>query len=397
MPPRQIQRSTQGQTVRGVRRLGLFAGTALLAVLGGCSLISLKTPERPLPPRDLNARILTREASAQFEHSVGQSVDSILESEQDEAVVESALRWQVAAIVSSRSAATQMAPMLSLLDTWALALQMQAFVAEDGAGGALFGTHQAAVRQVVDEYAQSAQSVAGRVLTPAEFDEYQRFVTTYARENPLRNLRFDRPSVVERWSHEKGGTRLVDTLGTIPEAMEDTAQRLQIYGDTMPIETMRSAQLALRRSGYSRDEVQAAIRELDERLERLTVVAESAPELVHDAEAQVRASVREVLQRLDASSAAATTALRTERIALFAELESQRDAVLKAVDTQRQALTQDAARIGTQLVKDTGAQVRRLTVEVLLLLTLLALVILGLPFAAGYAVGRARHRHGGAG
>jgi hypothetical protein len=385
--------SSPVRTARGALQR-VMAGTVLLAVLSGCSLISLKTPEKPLPPRDLNARILTRELSAQFEHKVGQNVDGILESERDEAVVESALRWQVAAIVSSRGAATQMAPMLSLLDTWALALQMQAFVAEDGAGGALFGTHQAAVRQIADDYALGAQTVARRVLTPTEFDEYQRFVTTYAHENPLRNLRFDRPSVVELWSRERGGTQLVDTLGTIPEAMEDTAQRLQIYGDTMPIETMRTAQLALRKSGYSRDEVQAAMRELDERLDRLTVVAEQAPELVHDAEAQVRESVREVLARLDATSTAATRALSSERAALFVEFESQREALLKAVDTQRRALTEDAARIGTQLVKDTGAQVRRLSAEVLLLLILLALVILGLPFAAGYAVGRTRHRPG---
>jgi len=156
MQQHQTQRSATARTVRGVCRGVLCAGAALLAVLSGCSLISLKTPERPLPPRDLNARILTREVSAQFEHGVGQSVDSILESEPDEAVVESALRWQVAAIVTSRGAATQMAPMLSLLDTWALALQMQEFVGEAGAGGALFGTHQAVVRQVVDEYAQGA-------------------------------------------------------------------------------------------------------------------------------------------------------------------------------------------------------------------------------------------------
>jgi hypothetical protein len=282
--------------------------------------------------------------------------------------------------------------MLSLLDTWALALQIQAFVAEDGAGGALFGTHQAAVRQVCDGYAQGAQTVAHRVLTSQEFDEYQRFVVAYARENPLRNLRFDRTSVIERWSREKGSTALIDSLGTIPEAMEDTAQRVQIYGETMPVETMRTAELALRKSGYSRDDVQAALRRLDERLERLAVVAESTPELVQGAEAQVRQSVREVLARLDASTAAATTTLRIERAALFVELETERAALMNAVDTQRQALTRDAARIGTQLVKDTGAQVRRLTGEVLLLLTLLALVILGLPFVAGYAVGRARQR-----
>jgi hypothetical protein len=394
MQPYPRQRTTPARSPRHGRAWwrACHAGAALLLVLSGCSLISVKSPERPLPPRELNARILTREVSAQFEQGVGRSVDKILESEPDAAVVENSLRWQIAAIVSSRSAATQMAPMLSLLDTWALALQMQTFVAEEGAGGTLFGTHQGAMRQVCDDYAKGAQAVAHRVLTTAEFDDYQRFVTDYARENPLRNLRLDRPSVIERWSREKGGTRLVDTLGTIPEAMEDAAQRVQIYGETMPLETMRSAQLALRQSGYSREEMQAALRELDERLERLTVVAESAPELVHGAEADVRQSVREILARLDATSTAATAALRTERTALFAELEFERAALMSAVDTQRQALTKDAARIGTQLVKDTGAQMRRLTAEVLLLLTLLAAVILGVPFVAGYAVARAIHR-----
>ena len=43
-------------------------GCAAVLLLGaaGCSLISVKSPERPLSVRDLNARILTRELSSQF-------------------------------------------------------------------------------------------------------------------------------------------------------------------------------------------------------------------------------------------------------------------------------------------------------------------------------------------
>src|SRR3989440_5430528 len=44
----------------------LGAAAALLLCVAGCSLISLKTPERPLSSRDLNARILTREFSYHF-------------------------------------------------------------------------------------------------------------------------------------------------------------------------------------------------------------------------------------------------------------------------------------------------------------------------------------------
>jgi hypothetical protein len=44
-------------------------------------------------------------------------------------------------------------------------------------------------------------------------------------------------------------------------------------------------------------------------------------------------------------------------------------------------------------VRSAGAQARWLAGEVLLLLIILVAVLLGLPFAAGYLVGRARHRH----
>jgi hypothetical protein len=296
---------------------------------------------------------------------------------------------------ASRRAETQLAPMMGLLDTWALAVQMKAFVAEGADGGALFGTHQPTVREISDSFADGTAAVARRLMTPSDFNEYQAFVTAYARDYPLHDLSFDRPSVVELWSRDKGGgTKLVDSLGTVPEAMADTAQRLQIYGDTAPVQAMRATQLALLEAGYSRGDMQAAFKQLDDRLERLTAAAESAPELVHGAEAEFRKSLREVLDRLDADSAGTVATLRTERAALFAELQAERVAVVAAVDVQRQAFAQDAARVADRVVRTSGEEIRRLTLEVLLLLAALVIVLLSLPFAAGYLVGRARHRHG---
>src|SRR6478609_6701113 len=94
-----------------------LAGGLLCLVLAGCSLVSLKSPERPLSQRDLDAH-------------------------------DNALRWQLAAVAESRRAATRITPMLSLVDSWALGVQMQAFVGEGGAGAALFGNHQQAVRDI---------------------------------------------------------------------------------------------------------------------------------------------------------------------------------------------------------------------------------------------------------
>ena len=374
----------------------LVYGLGCIAVLTGvvgCSLISLKTPEKPLSSQELNARILTREQTSQFVTEVERTTQSIVNTEQDQMVLENGLRWEIATLSASRSAETQLAPMMGLLDVWALATQMKAFVAQGAPGGALFGTHQTTVRGISDSYADGTEALAKRLLSTADFNTYQAFVTAYARDYPLHDLSFDRPSVVELWSRDKGlHTSLVDSMGTIPEAMEDTAQRAQIYGETSPVEVLRATQLALLKAGYSRHEVQAALKQLDDRLQRLTAAAESAPELVQGAEAEFRKSLREVLDRLDAQSKNMAGTLHSEREALFADLQDERVAVLAAVDVQRKALAQDASKLADQVVRNSGNEIRRLAAEAVALIIVLALVLLGLPFAAGYLVGRARLR-----
>jgi len=374
-----------------MRQLTRLAGTLPLIALAGCSLISIKSPERPLSDRDMSARILTRELTTHFLEASARSADNIIATEPDPKVVDHTLRWQLGVLTTARGAELQLAPLMSLLDTWALALQLQAFVAEGGAGGALFGAHQAAVREITGNYAEGAQSLAHTLLKPNELVEYQSFVSDYVHGHPLQDLRLARPSVVTEWSRAKGAeSSLLDEVGTIPQALADTSQRMQIFGDTVPTQAMRGTQLMLREAGYGPTEVQASLARLDQRLERLTAVAESSPELLRDAEDEFRATLREVFQRLDATQRASMTALHAERVALFADIQEQREAVLASLDTQRKALTADAGRIANQLVRTSAEEARHLTFEALAFLIVLALVVLGLPFVAGYLAGRAR-------
>jgi hypothetical protein len=376
---------------RSSSRARLLAAAAVLACVAGCSLISLKSPERPLSSRDLNARILTREFSYHFIAVVSQCADDIAANDSDPEVLANALRWKIGAAAESQRAATRLAPMMALLDTWALASQMQQFLSPGRAGGALFGAHQEAVLTVASELDEGAQDLAHRLIAPGDLGQYQQFVATYAREHPLRNLEFVRASVVELWSQRSGaGARLVDSIGTIPEAMEDVSDRMKIASDALTLQTIWRTELALRESGYSRSNIRAALRELDQRLARVSAAAESAPQLVHQAVADVRQSLVDLLHRVDASSASILETLRTERAALSADVRSEREAVVMAADAQRQAIARDAARIADQVVKSAGEQARYLAREVLLLLIVLAVVVLGLPFAAGYLAGRAR-------
>ncbi|HUA90762.1 MAG TPA: hypothetical protein VL994_15080, partial [Steroidobacteraceae bacterium] len=82
--------------------------------------------------------------------------------------------------------------------------------------------------------------------------------------------------------------------------------------------------------------------------------------------------------------------LRTEREALSDSLSRERAQVITAADAERQAVASDVERISGEVVKSAGQELRRIALEATLLVIVLALVLLGLPFAAGYFLGRAR-------
>ena len=368
-----------------------LACLAILLCMEGCSLVSLKSPERPLSTRDLNTRILTREFSHHFVSSIEQRADDIATSETDPRIIANTLRWKIGAGVESQRAAMRLAPLLSLLDTWALAVQMKTFLSADNPGGALFGSHQNAALSIASELDEEARTLAGSLIPPRELSQYRQFIDRYTSEHPIASLDFVRASVVAAWTQGNGAPiKLVESLGTIPEAMADVSERLTISSDALASQAMWRTQLALRDSGYSSSDIRSALRQLDDRLAKVSATAEDAPQIMHDAVADVRRSVFDALDRVDRSSAAIIEKLSTEREALTADLHIEREAVLTAADQQRQALAQDVARIADQVVKSSGEQVRSLAREVLLLLIVLAIVLLGLPFAAGYLLGRAR-------
>src|SRR5581483_7954346 len=137
------------------------------------------------------------------------------------------------------------------------------------------------------------------------------------------------------------------------------------------------------KSGISSKDVQNALKRLDERLARLSAMADATPGLVNGV-------VQDVRKRVDTSWVEMLETVHSERIALSAAVAEERIAAMKDVDTERQALAADAARISTQVIGDTGAEVRRLVREALWLIIVLAIVVLGLPFTAGYLLGGAR-------
>jgi hypothetical protein len=358
---------------------------ALATSLASCSLLSIKSPEKPLSPRDFNARILAHEFAARFDSGVERSADEVAAGTEDPAIRMNALRWKIGATGASTRAAGQVIPMVSFLDLWSLTEQMHDFLAA-GRGKSLFGAEQSRAVMLAADLAREAEDLARGLLEPSEYDADKRFVDGYARAYPIDNLNFARASILDLWAHDKGvKAKLIDSLGTLPEALGQTSDVLRMYGNTFTSQALWRAQLAAQESGISGQDVTAVIQRLDERLARLSAMADSTPDLVHGV-------VRDVSKRADAGWSEMMGTIRAERLALSSTVASERQAALEAVDKERAAAAADAARIANQIVRDAGEQASQLVREALLLIIVLAAVVLGLPFAAGYYVGRAHRR-----
>jgi hypothetical protein len=356
---------------------------SVLVGLPGCSLISLKSPERPLSTRDLNARILTHEYASRFIAGVAQTADQITAASDDPEVRLNALRWKIGAVAASEHAASQMSPMLSVLDTWGLAVQMRDYLAV-GAGQTLFGAQQPVAVGLAVNLAKEAEDVARGLSTPEEFATEQRFIEGYATQHPITTLDFARASVIDLWAQQSGTqVRLVDTLGTIPEAMSQTGDLVRMYGDTVPSQLLWKGQLAAQESGLTSADLQIALHELNERLAKLSEMANAAPGRFGDI-------ARETRVRFDESWTELIHAIDNTGETLSSSANTERQELVKAVDAERTAATADAQRVATELIRNAGEEARRLVREAVLLAVFLALVLFGLPFAAGYYVGRAR-------
>lgn len=364
----------------------------LLVGLQGCSLLTLKSPGKPLTQRELNARMMTREYADYFQRSVALTADHIAAKSADPDVQLAALKFKVRAASASRHAAMQMSPMMELLDSWALSAQIREFVAT-GAGSHLFGGEQEIAQNTAATLEDDIVGIARETATPEDFSRYSRFVADYVLEAPLTSVEMVRISVVDRWMVSSGqkGT-LISSVGTAEEVVSDLADRVRLYGDQLPSEAVWQTQIALRESGYGSGDWKLAMAKMNDSLGDVGKLAQTSPELVRSSVNDLRSILFGTADRLDRSWMGMMQAMHTEREALTETVQQERSSVLAAVDVQRAAMTKDAEHIVTEVTDSSWRQLRALVREFALFALAAILLLFGLPFTAGYYLGRARAR-----
>ncbi len=356
--------------------------------LAGCSLLSFESPAKPLSERDLNTRVATREYARMFVAKVERAADAAAQANPE--LESDALRWKIGASEASRYAATFVDPTIALLDTWALSAQMQVYF-DTGAGSQQFGDQLASIRAVAAQLHSDARKLATLMIEPKLLPGYEDFVKRYVQENPLLDLSFRRTSLAGAWLEDPTHNRkLIATVGTAPEAMNDLADRTRMYSEQVPAELRWQTQLVLKQSNYSTADLRTSFEKLDQRLAELGEIAQHSPEQLNEAINSMRDMVHDTANRFDVSWQALLAQFDIQRVALAQDIGKERAELTTAVDRQRAALMADAHRIVIDSTETLGRQIRQAVAEVVLLGLLAVVVLLGLPFGAGYLLGRAR-------
>jgi hypothetical protein len=253
----------------------------------------------------------------------------------------------------------------------------------------LLGKAQPDVRASAAQLADEADAMARKVLG-TDYPRYHAFVLDYAAHNPLGNADCVRTSVLAAWIVEQGDSGPLRAEGTVAQAVGDVSDRIRIYSEQLPAMSLWQAELALERSGFDEASYRNTLRNVDAQLERISTLADTSPQIAHEAMAELRESLRASSDRLDSSWLQTLRTLRAERIALAANIATERESLTSAFDVQRGRLSEDAAKIAANAVETSWIELRKLVREALRLLSLLTVLVLGLPFAAGYLVGRRR-------
>jgi hypothetical protein len=388
-----------------LHRLQRVVAAALGAVaplaLSGCISFSLDGPGEPLPPEQLRARIETRQYAADFTERVTRAADVIAAGTEEAGVRANTLRWKIGASTASRRAAYRPEPELALVDTWALAVQMEYFFGE-GAGRALFGSQQQTALDAARALAREADALAARRLDPGVLADFRKLVSDYAASEPLSDLSFERAPIAPQW-REVVARRIAQSVSVAPEALADASDRLDIYGRRIPDELRWRAELAFVESGIRPADLSHALKRFEEELTKLSALAQTQPELAMERLAALQAEMTRVFESFDqrwgqtlamlqVERAALTKDLEAMRVAMDATIERERNALYAAISAERAALAADVTRIGKELGPLLIAKLGEVATEMLIWMILLVLILVGVPFAAGFLTGRAATR-----
>ncbi len=384
------RKRTMAESRFTARVVALLAAALCISALPGCSLITIESPAEPLPERELRARALTREFAITYATAIAIESNRIMASSESLDTRLSALRWKIDSTSKVFVASTHMSPLMAMVDTWTLTAQTDEFM-RSGQSPFASTSLQPELVETVATLRSQVEILARRVFNDQEFRRMHQLVAEHARDYPVAAIDGARVPVTSNpviGSHDD--LLALTTVGTPAEAMSDIADRMRLYGMVLQYSTRWQVELLALESGIGSDDVKLAMQNIDSHFSDLAGFASASPVIARQAAADLEKALRNGTADIQEASLLFMTALTAEREALFEELDDQWQFLALQLDAQRAATATDVERIASGFADELWLNVDRLANKLSFLLIVLIVLILTLPFGAGYLLGRAQ-------
>ncbi|MFA0134136.1 chemotaxis protein [Vibrio splendidus] len=374
----------------------------LSIVLSGCSLLEVKldTQTTPLTQQELNARIMTREYAKMFFMRVEDSADLIAQSyPADDTLHQSyVLLWKIHAEQGLQQAAYQTLPMSALIDSWVFTVQMNQFYRQ-GDGADLFATDDAVeTARFLD---QEAEKLAKGVLSSSDFKNSKVFVAQFAASHPFKDLTFRSTPAYREWLSylDKDELQIVQSLGTMPEAMSDASDRLSLMADQTPKLMSWKAELVALNSSLTGEDLSMTLESLRQTSASMQDFIENNPEYMQTLASIMSTEMQPLLNDLSDKTDQKLAMLTEERVALEKMVTREREALVEMiakerieiagiVTSERELFTQDLDRVSQEVVVLAIDKLMELIKSVIIYFILFILVVFFAPLGIGYWLGK---------
>ncbi|MEZ9351327.1 chemotaxis protein [Vibrio splendidus] len=371
-------------------------------VLSGCSLLEVKldTQTTPLTQQELNARIMTREYAKMFFMRVEDSADLIAQSyPADDTLHQSyVLLWKIHAEQGLQQAAYQTSPMSALIDSWVFTAQMSQFYRQ-GDGADLFATDDAIeTARFLD---QEAEILAKGVLSSSDFKNSKVFVAQFAASHPFKDLTFRSTPAYREWLSYLGKdeSQIVQSLGTMPEAMSDASDRLSLMADQTPKLMSWKAELVALNSSLTGEDLSMTLESLRQTSASMQDFIENNPEYMQTLASIMSTEMQPLLNDLSDKTDQKLAMLTEERVALEKMVTREREALVEMiakerieiagiVTSERELFTQDLDRVSQEVVVLAIDKLMELIKSVIIYFILFILVVFFAPLGIGYWLGK---------
>ncbi|OEF80560.1 chemotaxis protein [Vibrio tasmaniensis] len=374
----------------------------LSIVLSGCSLLEVKLDSQttPLTQQELQARIMTREYAKMFFTRVEDSADLIAQSyPADDTLHQSyVLLWKIHAEQGLQQAAYQTSPMSALIDSWVFTAQMNQFYSQ-GDGADLFVTDNAV--ETARSLDQEAEKLAKGVLSSSDFNKSKAFVAEFAASNPFKDLTFRSTPAYREWLSYLGKdeSQIVQSLGTMPEAMGDASDRLSLMADQTPKLMTWKAELVAMNSSLTGEDLSMTLESLRQTSASMQDFIENNPEYMQTLASIMSTEMQPLLNDLSDKTDQKLAMLTEERVALEKMVTREREALVAMiakerieiagiVTSERELFTQDLDRVSQEMVVLAIDKLMDLIKGVIIYFILFILVVFFAPLGIGFWLGK---------